>query len=98
MGGQHAGGHGPVQLSPRPSHLTESLTHAANDWTNPDNPHVRGLQLLQLHLGPWHLVNLDHVIIGTTPKKRQPLFRGTWAPGGNRAYSADNRRRETCSQ
>ena len=38
MGGQHAGGHGPLQLSPRLSHLTESLTHAVNDWTNPDNP------------------------------------------------------------
>jgi hypothetical protein len=41
----------------------------------------------------WHRTNLSHEIIEKMPKKRQSLFRGTWAlgSGGNLAYALDNR-------
>ena len=71
--------------------FTESLIHAANDWTNPDNPRCAVFNCYNSIWSQWHKTNLDHDIIAAMPKKRQSLFRGTWAMGGNREYSEENR-------
>lgn len=75
--------------------FTESLIHAANDWTNPDNARCAVFNCYNSIWTQWHKLNLAHEVIGAMPPKRQTLFRGTWAigggPGGNRAYSEDNR-------
>lgn len=71
--------------------FTESLIHAANNWTNPDNPRCAVFNCYNSIWAQWHKTNLDHEIITTMPKKRQSLFRGTWALGANREYSEDNR-------
>lgn len=73
--------------------FTESLVHAANDWTNPSNPRCAVFNCYNSIWAQWHRLNLGHEIIETMPPKRRSLFRGTWAlgAGGNRAYSADNR-------
>ena len=74
--------------------FTESLVHAANDWTNPSNPRCVVFNCYNSIWAQWHRLNLSHEIIGTMPPKRQSLFRGTWAigggSGGNRAYSLEN--------
>lgn len=74
--------------------FTESLVHAANDWTNPSNPRCAVFNCYNSIWAQWHRLNLSHEIIETMPPKRQSLFRGTWAigggPGGNRAYSMEN--------
>lgn len=74
--------------------FTESLVHAANDWTNPSNPRCAVFNCYNSIWAQWHRLNLSHEIIETMPPKRQSLFRGTWAigggPDGNRAYSLDN--------
>ncbi len=74
--------------------FTESLVHAANDWTNPDNPRCAVFNCYNSIWAQWHRLNLSHEVIETMPPKRQSLFRGTWAigggPGGNRAYSLEN--------
>ena len=74
--------------------FTESLVHAANDWTNPDNPRCAVFNCYNSVWAQWHRLNLSHEIIETMPSKRQSLFRGTWAigggTGGNRAYSLEN--------
>jgi hypothetical protein len=73
--------------------FTESLVHAANDWTNPDNPRCAVFNCYNSIWAQWHRVNLPHEVIMQMPPKRRSLFRGTWAlgAGGNRAYSEDNR-------
>jgi len=73
--------------------FTESLVHAANDWTNPDNPRCGVFNCYNSILAQWHRTNLSHEMIMGMPKKRRSLFRGTWAlgEGGNREYSADNK-------
>jgi hypothetical protein len=73
--------------------FTESLIHAANDWTNPDNPRCAVFNCYNSLWAQWHRLNLSHEIIEAMPPKRRSLFRGTWAlgAGGNRAYSLDNR-------
>jgi hypothetical protein len=73
--------------------FTESLIHAANDWTNPDNPRVAVFNCYNSLWAQWHRMNLSHDIIEAMPPKRRSLFRGTWAlgAGGNREYSIDNR-------
>ncbi|MEE2830829.1 MAG: phytanoyl-CoA dioxygenase family protein [Candidatus Latescibacterota bacterium] len=71
--------------------FTESLVHAANDWTNPDNPRCAVFNCYNSIWAQWHKTNLDHEIIVAMPAMRRTLFRGTWALGGNREYSADNR-------
>ncbi|MDE2847693.1 MAG: phytanoyl-CoA dioxygenase family protein [Gemmatimonadota bacterium] len=73
--------------------FTESLIHAANDWTNPDNRRCAVFNCYNSIWAQWHRLNLDHEIIDKMPPKRQSLFRGTWQLGGdgNRAYSLDNR-------
>ena len=73
--------------------FTESLIHAANDWTNPDNRRCAVFNCYNSIWAQWHRLNLDHEIIEKMPPKRQSLFRGTWQLGGdgNRSYSADNR-------
>ena len=74
--------------------FTESLVHAANDWTNPSNPRCAVFNCYNSIWAQWHRLNLSHEIIETMPPKRQSFFRGTWAigggPGGNREYSLDN--------
>ena len=74
--------------------FTESLVHAANDWTNPSNPRCAVFNCYNSIWAQWHRLNLSHEVIETMPPKRQSLFRGTWAigggPGGNRAYSLEN--------
>lgn len=73
--------------------FTESLIHAANDWTNPDNPRCAVFNCYNSIWAQWHRVNLDHEIVEAMPPRRRSLFRGTWALGttGNRAYAMDNR-------
>ena len=75
--------------------FTESLVHAANDWTHPDNPRCAVFNCYNSIWAQWHRLNLDHEEIEAMPPKRRSLFRGTWAiggpPGGNREYSLDNR-------
>ncbi|MDA0840854.1 MAG: phytanoyl-CoA dioxygenase family protein [Planctomycetota bacterium] len=75
--------------------FTESLVHAANDWTNPDNPRCAVFNCYNSIWAQWHKLNLSHEIIEAMPPKRRSLFRGTWAigggPNGNREYSLENR-------
>jgi len=75
--------------------FTESLLHAANDWTNPDNARCAVFNCYNSVWAQWHRLNLSHEQIETMPAKRQSLFRGTWAigggPTGNQQYSLDNR-------
>jgi hypothetical protein len=75
--------------------FTESLVHAANDWTNPDNSRCAVFNCYNSIWAQWHRLNLSHETIEAMPSKRRSLFRGTWAigggPSGNREYSLDNR-------
>lgn len=75
--------------------FTESLLHAANDWTNPDNARCAVFNCYNSVWAQWHRLNLSHEQIENMPPKRQSLFRGTWAigggPAGNHQYSLDNR-------
>lgn len=75
--------------------FTESLIHAANDWTNPDNPRCAVFNCYNSLWAQWHKLGLSHEHIEAMPTKRRTLFRGTWAiggpPEGNVAYSLDNR-------
>ena len=73
--------------------FTESLIHAANDWTNPDNPRCAVFNAYNSIWSQWHRTNLSHEIIMSMPKKRRTLFRGTWqlGSGGNLEYAEDNR-------
>jgi hypothetical protein len=71
--------------------FTESLAHAANDWTNPDNARCAVFNCYNSICSQWHKTNLAHEIIEAMPAKRRTLFRGTWALGGNQQYSEDNR-------
>jgi len=75
--------------------FTESLIHAANDWTNPDNPRCAVFNCYNSLWAQWHKLSLSHEQIEAMSTKRRTLFRGTWAiggpPEGNVAYSLDNR-------
>jgi hypothetical protein len=72
--------------------FTESLVHAANDWTNPDNPRCAVFNCYNSLWAQWHRLNLDHDVIQAMPAKRRSLFRGVWQIGGeNYAYSQENR-------
>ena len=71
--------------------FTESLIHAANDWTNPDNPRCAVFNCYNSLWAQWHRLNLDHEKIEAMPEKRRTLFRGVWELGGNREYSLENR-------
>ncbi len=72
--------------------FTESLLHAANDWTNPDNPRCAVFNCYNSLWAQWHRLNLAHEVIEAMPPKRRTLFRGVWQLGGdNHAYSLDNR-------
>ncbi len=71
--------------------FTESLIHAANDWTNPDNPRCAVFNCYNSIWAQWHKTNLPHEVIAEMPVKRRSLFRGTWQMGGNTEYSEENR-------
>ncbi len=71
--------------------FTESLLHAANDWTNPDNGRCAIFQCYNSLWAQWHRPNITHEQVQAMPPKRRTLFRGVWQLGGNTAYSADNR-------
>jgi len=75
--------------------FTESLVHAANDWTNPDNPRCAVFNCYNSIWAQWHKMNLNYETVAAMPPRRRTLFRGTWAiggpPGGNMEYSIDNR-------
>ncbi|MCH8290515.1 phytanoyl-CoA dioxygenase family protein [Candidatus Poribacteria bacterium] len=75
--------------------FTESLVHAANDWTNTANPRCAVFNCYNSIWAQWHRLNLSHEKIQAMPLKRRSLFRGTWAigggPSGNREYSLENR-------
>ena len=75
--------------------FTESLVHAANDWTNPDNPRCAVFNCYNSIWAQWHRLNLSHEKIEAMPPKRRSLFRGVWSigggPEGNREYSLENR-------
>ncbi len=76
--------------------FTESLIHATNAWTNPDNPRCAVFNCYNSLWAQWHRLNLEHQIIENMPVKRRSLFRGTWEMGksygkANNSYSIDNR-------
>lgn len=71
--------------------FTESLIHAANDWTNPDNPRCAVFNCYNSIWAQWHRTNVPHETVMKMPEKRRTMFRGTWALGGNQAYSEENR-------
>lgn len=73
--------------------FTESLVHAANDWTNPDNARCAVFQCYNSLWAQWHRTNIPHETVEAMPPKRRTLFRGTWqlGAGGNREYNAENR-------
>ena len=71
--------------------FTESLVHAANDWTNPGHPRCAVFNCYNSLWAQWHRLGLDHEIIEAMPPKRRSLFRGTWQLGGNIQYALDNR-------
>jgi len=70
--------------------FTESLLHAANDWTNPDNSRCAVFNCYNSLWAQWHKVSLSHESIEAMPPRRRTLFRGVWG-GGNKEYSQDNR-------
>jgi hypothetical protein len=71
--------------------FTESLLHAANDWTNPDNPRCAVFNCYNSVLSQFHSVNLPHEIVEAMPPKRRSMFRGLWIRDGSLEYSLDNR-------
>ena len=70
--------------------FTESLLHAANDWTNPDNGRCAIFQCYNSLWAQWHRPNITPEEIAAMPPKRRSLFRGVWQLGGNTAWSPDN--------
>ena len=72
--------------------FTESLVHAANDWTNPDNSRCAVFNCYNSIWAQWHRTNLAYETVVKMPKKRQSMFRGTWQLGqGKNEYSEENR-------
>jgi hypothetical protein len=71
--------------------FTESLLHAANDWTNADNGRCAIFQCYNSLWSQWHRTNITPADVEAMPPKRRGLFRGAWQLGGNTEYSADNR-------
>ena len=75
--------------------FSESLVHAANSWTNPDNPRCAVFKCYNSIWAQWHRLNLSDEAIEAMPPRRRSLFRGVWAiggpSGGNVEYAADNR-------
>ncbi len=53
--------------------FTESLVHAANDWTNPDNPRCAVFNCYNSIWAQWHRLNLSHEEIEAMPPKRRHL-------------------------
>lgn len=70
--------------------FTESLLHAANDWTNTKNGRCAIFQCYNSIWAQWHRVNITPEQIEAMPPKRRTLFRGVWALGENTAYSREN--------
>ena len=74
--------------------FTESLLHAANDWTHPDYPRCAVFNCYNSIWAQWFRLNPSHETIMAMPPKRRTLFRGTWSGGSselNCEYSLKNR-------
>ena len=71
--------------------FTESLVHAANDWTNPDNARCAVFNCYNSAWAQWHKLNVDHETVMAMPPKRRSLFRAVSALGNDGVYAADNR-------
>ena len=80
--------------------FTESLVHAANDWTNTENGRCAIANTYNSIYAQHSRLNLSHERIEAMPPKRRSLFRGVWQYDGadnpdgydtNRYYSVDNR-------
>ncbi len=83
--------------------FTESLLHASEDWTNPDNPRCAIFNCYNSVWAQWHLMATGDELAWapefaeTMPPRRRSLFRGVWQLGtlhgteGNVAYADDNR-------
>jgi ectoine hydroxylase-related dioxygenase (phytanoyl-CoA dioxygenase family) len=71
--------------------FTESLVHAANDWTNPNNARCAVFNCYNSAWAQWHKLNLDHETIMAMPPLRRSLFRAVSELGNNGVYSLDNR-------
>ena len=71
--------------------FTESLIHAANDWTNTDNSRCAVFNCYNSLWAQWHRLNVDHAVIEAMPPKRRSLFSGVWELGGNKECSQENR-------
>ena len=73
--------------------FTESLLHAANDWTNPDNGRCAIFQCYNSVLAQFHRTNITPADVEEMPPRRRTLFRGAWElpHGRNVAYAEDNR-------
>ena len=68
--------------------FTESLLHAANDWTNKDNPRCAVFNCYNSIWSNWHKSIINHNTIESMPEKRKSLFRGIWEipHGENQKY------------
>ncbi|MFT5087910.1 MAG: hypothetical protein ACI906_000412 [Candidatus Latescibacterota bacterium] len=71
--------------------FTESLVHAANDWTNPNNARCAVFNCYNSAWAQWHKLNLDHETIMAMPPLRRSLFRAVSELGNDGVYSLDNR-------
>lgn len=80
--------------------FTESLTHAATAWLDPDADRMAIFYCYNSLWAQWHKLNLPHETIMAMPERRRSLFRGVYAHdftakppkhGGNRHYSEENR-------
>ena len=73
--------------------FTESLLHAANDWTNLDNPRCAVFNCYNSLWAQWPPAesgSRDHR--GDALRSAGRYFRGVWQIGGeNHAYSLENR-------
>ena len=61
--------------------FSESLVHAANHWTNPDNPRCAVFNCYNSAWAQWHRLGLSEEDIEAMPPRRRSLFRGVWATG-----------------
>lgn len=70
--------------------FTESLVHAANNWTNPDNPRCAVFNCYNSAWAQWHKLKVDHETVMSMPPMRRTLFRGVSELGNDGVYSITN--------